>query len=114
MKSIGEMIRACWIASPGLIAAVVIDSDGSPLLWKVRSTWSPKILGAMLASAFQCYQALGDGLGQFYCELVTAEFDGINVAQHMMPRGSLILVAEKSSPIGVCARGSEDGETGAQ
>jgi hypothetical protein len=61
----------------------------------------PEDLGAMLASAFQCYQALGDGLGQYYCELVTAEFDGLNVAQQMMPRGSLILVAEKSSPMGV-------------
>jgi hypothetical protein len=61
----------------------------------------PEDLGAMLASAFQCYQALGDGLGQFYCELVTAEFDGISIAQQMMPRGSLILIAEKSSPMGV-------------
>jgi len=66
-------------------------------------------LGAMLASAFQCYQALGDGLGQFYCELVTAEFDGINVCQQMMPRGSLILVAEKASPMGVIRMAAKAG-----
>jgi predicted regulator of Ras-like GTPase activity (Roadblock/LC7/MglB family) len=101
MKSIGEMIRGMLDSVPGLIAAVVIDSDGIPIAMEGKIDMEPEDLGAMLASAFQCYQALGDGLGQFYCELVTAEFDGINVAQQMMPRGSLILVAEKSSPMGV-------------
>jgi len=101
MKSIGEMIKDMLDSVPGLIAAVVIDSDGIPVAIEGKIDMEAEDLGAMPASAFQCYQALGDGLGQFYCELVTAESDGINVAQQMMPRGSLILVAEKSSPMGV-------------
>lgn len=101
MKNITEIIRGILESVPGLRAAIVIDSDGIPIAIEGDVEMEPEDLGAMLASAFQCYQALGDGLGQFYCELVTAEFDGINVAQQMMPRGSLILVAEKSSPMGV-------------
>jgi predicted regulator of Ras-like GTPase activity (Roadblock/LC7/MglB family) len=101
MKNIADMVKGMLDSVPGLRAAIVIDSDGIPLAMEGDIDMEAEDLGAMLASAFQCYQALGDGLGQFYCELVTAEFDGINVAQQMMPRGSLILVAEKSSPMGV-------------
>jgi predicted regulator of Ras-like GTPase activity (Roadblock/LC7/MglB family) len=101
MKNIADMVRNMLDSVPGLKAAIVIDSDGIPIAMEGDIGMEPEDLGAMLASAFQCYQALGDGLGQFYCELVTAEFDGINVAQQMMPRGSLILVSEKSSPMGV-------------
>ena len=101
MKTVAETIRNMLESVPGLRAVVVIDSDGIPIAIEGRVELEPEDLGAMLASAFQCYQALGDGLGQFYCELVTAEFDGISIAQQMMPRGSLILIAEKSSPMGV-------------
>lgn len=101
MKNVTEIIKGMLESVPGLLAAIVIDSDGIPIAIEGNVSMEAEDLGAMLASAFQCYQALGDGLGQFYCELVTAEFDGINVAQQMMPRGSLILVAEKSSPMGV-------------
>lgn len=101
MKTVAETIRSMLESVPGLRAVVVIDSDGIPIAIEGRVELEPEDLGAMLASAFQCYQALGDGLGQFYCELVTAEFDGISIAQQMMPRGSLILIAEKSSPMGV-------------
>jgi predicted regulator of Ras-like GTPase activity (Roadblock/LC7/MglB family) len=101
MKTVAETIRGMLESVPGLRAVVVIDSDGIPIAIEGRVELEPEDLGAMLASAFQCYQALGDGLGQFYCELVTAEFDGISIAQQMMPRGSLILIAEKSSPMGV-------------
>ncbi|MFH0825667.1 MAG: roadblock/LC7 domain-containing protein [Pseudomonadota bacterium] len=101
MKNIAELLRGMLESVPGLRAVAVIDSDGIPISIEGKIDMEPEDLGAMLASAFQCYQALGDGLGQFYCELVTAEFDGLNVAQQMMPRGSLILVAEKSSPMGV-------------
>jgi predicted regulator of Ras-like GTPase activity (Roadblock/LC7/MglB family) len=101
MKNIGEMVESILESVPGLIAVVVIDSDGIPIALEGKIDMAPEDLGAMLASAFQCYQSLGDGLGQFYCELVTAEFDGLNVAQQMMPRGSLILIAEKSAPMGV-------------
>lgn len=101
MKNIGEMVGSILESVPGLIAVVVIDSDGIPIALEGKIDMAPEDLGAMLASAFQCYQSLGDGLGQFYCELVTAEFDGLNVAQQMMPRGSLILIAEKSAPMGV-------------
>ncbi len=101
MKNIGEMVRSILESVPGLMAVVVIDSDGIPIALEGKIEMAPEDLGAMLASAFQCYQSLGDGLGQFYCELVTAEFDGLNVAQQMMPRGSLILIAEKSAPMGV-------------
>lgn len=101
MKNISDLIKNMLESVPGLRAVVVIDSDGIPIAIEGSIDMEPEDLGAMLASAFQCYQALGDGLGQYYCELVTAEFDGLNVAQQMMPRGSLILVAEKSSPMGV-------------
>jgi predicted regulator of Ras-like GTPase activity (Roadblock/LC7/MglB family) len=101
MKNIAELVKGMLESVPGLRAVVVIDSDGIPIAMEGKIEMEPEDLGAMLASAFQCYQALGDGLGQFYCELVTAEFDGLNVAQQMMPRGSLILVAEKSTPMGV-------------
>jgi predicted regulator of Ras-like GTPase activity (Roadblock/LC7/MglB family) len=101
MKSVAETIRSMLESVPGLRAVVVIDSDGIPIAIEGHVEMEPEDLGAMLASAFQCYQALGDGFGQFYCELVTAEFDGISIAQQMMPRGSLILIAEKSSPMGV-------------
>lgn len=101
MKNIGEMVKSILESVPGLMAVVVIDSDGIPIALEGKIDMAPEDLGAMLASAFQCYQSLGDGLGQFYCELVTAEFDGLNVAQQMMPRGSLILIAEKSAPMGV-------------
>ena len=101
MKNISDLIKNMLESVPGLRAVVVIDSDGIPIAIEGSIDMEPEDLGAMLASAFQCYQALGDGLGQYYCELVTAEFDGLNVAQQMMPRGSLILVAEKTSPMGV-------------
>jgi predicted regulator of Ras-like GTPase activity (Roadblock/LC7/MglB family) len=101
MESISDLVRRILESTPGLRAAVVIDSDGIPIAIEGEIEMEPEDLGAMLASAFQCYQSLGDGLGQFYCELVTAEFDGLNVAQQMMPRGSLVLVAEKSAPMGV-------------
>jgi predicted regulator of Ras-like GTPase activity (Roadblock/LC7/MglB family) len=101
MRNIGEMVRDILESVPGLVAVVVIDSDGIPIALEGKIDMAPEDLGALLASAFQCYQSLGDGLGQCYCELVTAEFEGLNVAQQMMPRGSLVLVAEKSSPMGV-------------
>lgn len=109
MKSISETVRSILESVPGLKAAVVIDSDGIPIALEGDINMEPEDLGAMLASAFQCYQALGDGLGQFYCELVTAEFDGLNVAQQMMPRGSLVLVAEKTSPMGVIRMAAKNG-----
>jgi predicted regulator of Ras-like GTPase activity (Roadblock/LC7/MglB family) len=101
MRNIAELVKGMLESVPGLIAVVVIDSDGIPIAMEGKIDMEPEDLGAMLASAFQCYQALGDGLGQFYCEIVTAEFDGLNVAQQMMPRGSLILVAERATPMGV-------------
>ena len=85
----------------GLRAAIVIDSDGIPIAMEGNIEMEPQDLGALLASAFQCYQALGDSLNQCYCKMVCAEYDGLNVAQQMMPRGSLILIAEKSLPMGV-------------
>jgi len=101
MESISVLVRRILESTPGVMAAVVIDSDGIPIAIEGNISMEPEDLGAMLASAFQCYQSLGDGLGQFYCEMVLAEFDGLNIAQQMMPRGSLVLVAEKSCPIGV-------------
>ncbi len=101
MKGIDEMARDMLESVPGLIAVAVIDSDGIPIALEGKINIAPEDLGALLASAFQCYQSLGDSLGQCYCELVTAEFDGLNVAQQMMPRGSLVLIAEKASPMGV-------------
>lgn len=101
MSNIGEMVSDILESVPGLVAVVVIDSDGIPIALEGKIDMAPEDLGALLASAFQCYQSLGDGLGQCYCELVTAEYEGLNVAQQMMPRGSLVLVAEKSSPMGV-------------
>jgi predicted regulator of Ras-like GTPase activity (Roadblock/LC7/MglB family) len=101
MKSISEIVKGLLESVVGLKAVAVIDSDGIPIAIQGDVDMEPEDLGAMLASAFQCYQALGDGLGQFYCEVVTAEFDGINVAQQMMPRGSLILIASKTTPMGV-------------
>ena len=101
MDSIAEVVRRILESTPGLRAAVVIDHDGIPVAIEGQIDMNPEDLGAILASAFQCYQGLGDGLGQYYCELVTAEFDGLNVAQQMMPRGSLVLLAEKSSPMGL-------------
>jgi len=101
MKSISDMVKDILESVPGLVGVVVIDSDGIPIAMEGTIDMEPEDLGAMLASAFQCYQALGDGMGQCYCELVTAEFEGLNVAQQMMPRGSLVLVAEKSAPMGV-------------
>ena len=109
MKSISKMVKEILSAVPGLKAAVVIDVDGIPIAIEGEIHMEPEDLGAMLASAFQCYQALGDGLGQFYCEFVIAEFDGIHVAQQMMPRGSLVLVAEKSSPLGVIRLAAKTG-----
>ncbi len=101
MKKIAETVRALLDSTPGLLAAIVIDSDGIPIAMEGDVQMEPQDLGVLSASAFQCYQALGDGLSQCYCKLVTAEYDGLNVAQQMMPRGSLILIAEKSLPIGV-------------
>ena len=85
----------------GLRAAIVIDSDGIPIAMEGNIEMEPQDLGALLASAFQCYQALGDSLTQCYCKMVCAEYDGLNVVQQMMPRGSLILIAEKDLPMGV-------------
>lgn len=101
MKNIAETVKAILESMPGLRAAVVIDSDGIPIAMEGDIDMEPQDLGALLASAFQCYQALGDSLAQCYCKLVTAEYDGLNVAQQMMPRGSLILIADKSLPMGV-------------
>ncbi|MBM3302588.1 MAG: roadblock/LC7 domain-containing protein [Deltaproteobacteria bacterium] len=101
MRTIAETIVGMLDSVPGLKAVVVIDSDGIPVTVDCDIDMEPDDLGAVLASAFQCYQSLGEGLGQFCCELVTAGFDGVNVAQHLMPRGALILIAEKSAPMGV-------------
>lgn len=101
MKSISKIIKGLLESVSGLRAVAIIDSDGIPIAIEGSVDMEPEDLGALLASAIQCYQALGDGLGQFYCEVVTAEFDGIKVAQQMMPRGSLILIAEKTTPMGV-------------
>jgi predicted regulator of Ras-like GTPase activity (Roadblock/LC7/MglB family) len=101
MKNISETIRSLMENVTGLRAAIVIDSDGIPIAMEGNIEMEPQDLGALLASAFQCYQALGDSLSQCYCKMVCAEYDGLNVAQQMMPRGSLILIAEKSLPMGV-------------
>lgn len=101
MKIIAETVRMILDSLPGLKAAVVIDSDGIPIAIEGSMDIEPEDLGALLASAFQCYQSIGDSLGQCYCKMVTAEFDGMNIAQQMMPRGSLILFAEKNVPVGV-------------
>ena len=101
MTSIGETVREMLESVPGLVAVVVIDSDGIPIAVEGEIGMEPEDLGAMLASAFQCYQALGEGLGAYHCELVIAEFDTLNLAQQMMPRGSLILFAQKAAPLGV-------------
>jgi predicted regulator of Ras-like GTPase activity (Roadblock/LC7/MglB family) len=101
MNNISDIAKNMLESVPGLKALVVIDSDGIPLAIEGDLDLEPEDVGAMLASGFQCYQALGDGLGQYYCEMLTAEFDEMNVVQQMMPRGSLILFADKSSPMGV-------------
>lgn len=101
MRNIAEAVKSMLENVPGLRAVVVIDSDGIPIAMEGDISMEPQDLGALLASAFQCYQALGDSLAQCYCKLVTAEYDGLNVAQQMMPRGSLILIADKSLPMGV-------------
>lgn len=101
MNNITEIIKNMLENVSGLRAAVVIDSDGIPLVVEGTMDMDAEDMGAMLASGFQCYQALGDGFGQYYCQTVTAEFDDLSVVQQMMPRGSLILFADKSSPMGV-------------
>lgn len=101
MTSIGETVKEILESVPGLVGVAVIDSDGIPIAIEGEIGMESEDLGAMLASAFQCYQALGEGLGKFRCELVMAEFDTMNLAQQTMPRGSLILIAKKEAPLGV-------------
>jgi len=92
-----EMMKNC----PGLIGMLVIDSDGIPVTLAGEFDMPAEHLGAMLASCFQMYQKLGEGMGQFYVKSNITEYDEIKVVQHMMPRGSLVLVAQTSAPLGL-------------
>ena len=109
MHNINEIVGKMLDHVSGLKAVVVIDGDGIPLSIEGHLDMEPEDLGAVLASGFQCYQSLGDGMGQYYCRTVSAEFDELNMVQQMMPRGSLILFAEKSCPMGVIRMAARTG-----
>lgn len=101
METIDDVAKQMMTNCPGLIGVLVIDSDGIPVTLAGEFDLPPEHLGALLASCFQMYQQLGEGLGQFYVKSNTTEYDDIKIVQHMMPRGSLVLVAEASAPLGV-------------
>ncbi len=86
---------------PEVVGVVLIDSDGIPMAWAGDFDLSPYDLGAVLAASHTCYAALGDDLGQSEAQTIMVEYDNLKLVHYRMPRGSLVLLAEKFAPLGV-------------
>jgi predicted regulator of Ras-like GTPase activity (Roadblock/LC7/MglB family) len=86
---------------PGVIGAVLVDSDGIPLAVVGDFDLPPEDLGAILATCFESLDNLGRGMGEFHVESIIAEYSQTKLIQQKMPRGTLIVMAEKLAPVGV-------------
>jgi predicted regulator of Ras-like GTPase activity (Roadblock/LC7/MglB family) len=86
---------------PGVVGVLLTDSDGLPVASSGEFDLDPYDLGAIVSACHQSYQILGQDLGQFWVESIMAEFDDLKLVQHRMPRGVLVVVAEKEAPLGV-------------
>lgn len=101
MNQAKDVLQDMVDAVPGVVAVMVIDSDGLPIAVAGDFDLDPYDLGAMLSACQQSYNSIGGDLGQFWVESITAEFDDLKLIQNRMPRGSLVVVTEKNAPLGV-------------
>jgi len=86
---------------PEVVGVALIDSDGIPIAWSGEFDLAPYDLGAVLAASHTCYAALGEDLGQIEAQNIMVEYDNLKLVHYRMPRGSLVLLAEKHAPLGV-------------
>lgn len=101
MNRVNEIVQQMVDDVPGVVGVLLIDIDGIPVALAGEFELDPYDLGAILATCHQSYNILGEDLGQFWIESIIAEYDDLKLVQHRMPRGSLVVVAEKATPLGV-------------
>jgi predicted regulator of Ras-like GTPase activity (Roadblock/LC7/MglB family) len=101
MEEVQTIVRDIMRNVPEVVGAVLIDSDGIPIAWDGRFDLAPNDLGAILAASYTCYSALGADLGQMTTKSIMVEYDDLKLVHYQMPRGSLVLVAERDAPLGV-------------
>jgi predicted regulator of Ras-like GTPase activity (Roadblock/LC7/MglB family) len=100
MSELEEALRSLQNV-PGVISAVLVDADGIPLAEVGEFDLPVEDLGAILAACFESLDNLGRGMGEFYVESIIAEYSQTKLVQQKMPRGTLIVLAEKLAPVGV-------------
>lgn len=101
MNNLNEIVQEMVDQVPGVVGVLLIDIDGIPVAVAGEFDLDPYDLGAILATCHQSYNILGEDLGQFWIESIIAEYDDLKLVQHRMPRGSLVVVAEKATPLGL-------------
>lgn len=85
---------------PGVVGAILIDSDGIPISLSGRFDLPPDELGALLAACFGSYAQLGNDLGQELSTIIT-EYNNLKLYQIGMARGALVIIASKESYLGM-------------
>ncbi len=89
------------MAIPGVLGVVLVDADGIPLAVEGDFDLPPEDVGAILATCFESFDSLGRGMGEFHVESLVAEYTQIKIVQQRVPRGTIIVVAEKPAPVGI-------------
>lgn len=86
--------------APGVIGSILIDVDGIPICISGRFELPAEELGALLAACFTSYAQVGADLGQELSTVMT-EYKNLKLYQIGMPRGGLIIIADKDAYLGM-------------
>ena len=101
MNSVKDIIRDIAKNVQGVVGVILIDTDGIPVELSGDFDMPPEDLGALLSACYHSYSQVGEDLGQKEMESIIAEYNDLKLCQHGMPRGALIIVAEKDAYLGV-------------
>ncbi|MFC1833111.1 roadblock/LC7 domain-containing protein [Thermodesulfobacteriota bacterium] len=102
MNHVRETVNGIAAKIDEVLGVILLDKDGIPVAWSGGLfDMEPDDLGAVLAASYTCYAALGEDFGQFRTESIMVEYDNVKLVHYQMPSGSLVMVAEKTAPLGV-------------
>ncbi|MBN1348048.1 roadblock/LC7 domain-containing protein [candidate division KSB1 bacterium] len=99
-REINDVLDEVLQNAPGVIGAILIDVDGIPICISGRFELPAEELGALLAACFTSYAQVGADLGQELSTVMT-EYKNLKLYQVGMPRGGLIIIADKNAYLGM-------------